>query len=174
MSEQPELLTSAPHDGHVRGSRVTWFTELVRLEIVLWSRLDQRLREKHDLPLASFETLYFISRARQRRLRVGELAHALRITVGGTSKVVDRVERAGLVRREADSGDRRVSSVALTQAGTRALTIATTTYEAELAHALDGVLTIEEQRLVQELVRRMLAASADESPDQPPDEEAQA
>ena len=66
-------------------SGVAWATDLVRLEIAVWDRVDARLRESHELPLAFFESLYFLSRAPQGSMRVGDLARALRITVGGTS-----------------------------------------------------------------------------------------
>ncbi len=47
-----------------------------------------RLKKEHELPLAFFEPLYFIERSHGGSLRVGDLARALRITVGATSKLV--------------------------------------------------------------------------------------
>ena len=73
-----------------------------------------------------------------------DLARALRITVGATSKLVDRVEAAGLIRRELDADDRRASRVVLTDAGKQSLTEASTTYTAELASVLDATLTADE------------------------------
>src|SRR4051794_37056382 len=86
---------------------VAWTTDLIRLEIALWDRVDARLRESHELPLAFFEPLRLISRAGATSMRVGDLARELRITVGGTSKLVDRIERVGFVAREPDPDDRR-------------------------------------------------------------------
>jgi DNA-binding MarR family transcriptional regulator len=63
-------------------------------------------------------------------MRAGDLARALRVTVGGTSKLVDRIERAGLIARQPDPDDRRASRVALTAAGKRKLAAALKTYEA--------------------------------------------
>src|SRR5437763_8049734 len=118
----------------IRG--VSWATDLIRLEIALWNRVDSRLREAHQLPLAFFEPLHFISRARQGSMRVGDLARGLLLTVGGTSKLVDRIESAGLIAREPDPDDRRASRVALTTTGKRKLTAALKTYEAEMASIL--------------------------------------
>jgi DNA-binding MarR family transcriptional regulator len=137
---------------------VAWATELVRLEIALWERVDARLREANELPLAFFESLLFISRAQQGSMRVGDLARALRVTVGGTSKLVDRVERAGLIAREPDPDDRRASRVALTTAGKRKLTAAVKTYEAEVRHIVDGVLSPEEHRQMRDYVSRLLTS----------------
>lgn len=141
-------------------SGVQWLSDLIRLEIVLWERVDARLREKHHLPLAFFESLYFIGRSPAGSLRIGDLAEALRVTVGGTSKLVDRIERAGLIRREPDPDDRRASRVALTEPGRRALAAAVRTYEAELAGTLDPELNEEEQRTMHDLVTRLLTATS--------------
>jgi DNA-binding MarR family transcriptional regulator len=137
---------------------VAWATDLVRLEIALWDRVDARLRGSHELPLAFFESLLFISRARQGSMRVGDLARALRVTVGGTSKLVDRIERAGLIARQPDPDDRRASRVALTTAGKRKLAAAVKSYEAEVAGILGGVLSPEEQRRMSDYVSRLLTA----------------
>jgi DNA-binding MarR family transcriptional regulator len=91
-------------------------------------------------------------------MRVGDLARELRITVGGTSKLVDRIERAGLIAREPDPDDRRASRVALTTAGKRKLTAAVKSYEAEVAGILGGVLSPEEQQQMSDNVSRLLTS----------------
>jgi DNA-binding MarR family transcriptional regulator len=140
---------------------VAWTTELVRLEIALWGRVDARLRQSHDLPLAFFESLLFVSRARGSSMRVGDLARALRVTVGGTSKLVDRIERAGLIARAPDDDDRRASRVALTAAGKRKLTAAGKTYQAEVGSIVGGVLSPEEQQQMSDYVSRLLTSIDD-------------
>lgn len=137
-------------------------SDLIRLEIVLWERIDIRLRAEHDLPLASFESLFFITQTPGESLRVGDLARALRVTVGGTSKIVDRIERAGLMRREPDPSDRRASRVALTSAGSCTVAAARKTYEAEMATVLDAVFSTDEQQQMHGLVTRLLAAMTDQ------------
>src|SRR5215210_1993716 len=137
---------------------VAWATDLVRLEIVLWDRVDARLRESHELPLAVFESLLCISRAPRGSMRVGDLARALRVTVGGTSKLVDRIERAGLIAREPDPDDRRAARVVLTTAGKRKLTAALKTYDAEAASMLGAALLPEEQQQMRDYVARLLVS----------------
>jgi DNA-binding MarR family transcriptional regulator len=139
-------------------SGVAWASDLIRLEIALWDRVDTRLRESHDLPLAFFEPLLLISRAPGGRMRVGDLARALRITVGGTSKLVDRIERAGLIAREPDPEDRRASRVSLTTAGKRKLTVAVKSYEAEVSSILEGALASQEQQRMRDYVSRLLTS----------------
>jgi DNA-binding MarR family transcriptional regulator len=142
-------------------SGVAWATDLIRLEIALWDRVDARLRGSHQLPLAFFESLLFISRAREGSMRVGDLARALRITVGGTSKLVDRIERAGLIARQPDPDDRRASRVALTTAGRRKLTASVKSYEAEVAGIVDGALSPDEQRQMSDYDSRLLTSIDD-------------
>jgi DNA-binding MarR family transcriptional regulator len=157
MAARQTSQSSAPaHVGAAGG--VAWATDLIRLEIALWDRVDARLRASHELPLAFFESLLFIARAPRGSMRVGDLARALRITVGGTSKLVDRIERAGLIARAPDLDDRRASRVALTTAGKRNLTAALKTYEAEVRSILDGVLRPEEQQQMSDCVSRLLTS----------------
>ena len=146
-------------------SRIEWLTDLVRLEIALWERVDRRLRDEHDLSLAFFEVLYFVGSSRECGLRVGDLARALRVTVGGTSKLVDRIEVAGLIRRAPDVEDRRASRLVLTDAGRLKLAATSDAVEAEMASVLDTTLSSAEQHclhgLVTGLVTRLLAAADD-------------
>ena len=140
-------------------NRIAWLRDLIGLEIVLWDRINARLKERHDLSLAFFETLYFIGQAPDGSLRVGDLARALRITVGATSKLVDRVEAAGLIRRELDADDRRASRVALTDVGRQRLADASRTCQAEMATVLDATLSADEQQQLHTLVSRLLSAA---------------
>jgi DNA-binding MarR family transcriptional regulator len=143
-----------------RPSGVEWTSGLIRLEIALWDRVNARLQDSHELPLAFFEPLHVISREVARSMRVGDLARSLRITVGGTSKLVDRMDEAGLIAREPDPADRRASRVALTTAGKRKLNAAVKSYEAEVAAILAGVLSPEDQRQMSRYVSRLLTSIA--------------
>ncbi len=114
------------------------FTDLVRLETRLYNVLDARLKAEHDLPLGQFEFIRFI--ATRGTTRVYDLAHQMAITVGATSKAVDRIEAAGRCRRTANPHDRRSSLVALTPEGERILAAATPTVDAELQTWIGSVL----------------------------------
>jgi DNA-binding MarR family transcriptional regulator len=72
--------------------------------------------------------------------RVQDIAAEISITVGGTSKIVDRIETAGHCVRSANPHDRRSSILRLTPAGERLLAEATTTFEDELCTRLGSVL----------------------------------
>lgn len=115
------------------------FNDLIRFEIELWNAIDARLRGEHDLSLAWFELMRVVGR--RELCRVNDIADELAITVGGTSKLVDRVEAAGYCRRRANPGDRRSSIIEHTPAGKRLLLKVTETFEDELEIRLGSVLS---------------------------------
>jgi len=114
------------------------FSELVRLETELWDAVEERLQKDHGVNLPTFEFIQVISRVP--RCRVQDIATSLSITVGGTSKIVDRIEAAGLCSRRANPGDRRSSIIELTAAGKRLLAQATVTVDDELGRRLGAAL----------------------------------
>src|SRR3954453_348471 len=82
------------------------FHDLVRLQIEVWNAVDARLRATPGLPLTWFEPMSVIGS--RSVCRVQDIAAELVITVGGTSKLVDRLEGAGDVPRPAPpAGGRR-------------------------------------------------------------------
>jgi DNA-binding MarR family transcriptional regulator len=106
------------------------FDQLIRFETELWNAVDARLRAEFDLPLSRLEPMQVI--ARRSSCRVYDIADELSITIGGTSKLVDRIEAAGYCVRRANPNDRRSSIIELTAAGRRVLAKATKVFEDEL------------------------------------------
>src|SRR5229473_1010714 len=90
------------------------FSDLIRFETDLWNAVDARLRSEHDLPLTWFEPMQVMSK--YTACRVLDIKEELSITVGGTSKLVDRIEAAGLCRRRANPDDRRSQIIEVTLA----------------------------------------------------------
>ncbi len=107
------------------------FRGLVRLETELWNRVDAVLQREHQLSLAWLEFLHTIDVTPN--CRVLDITRALAITVGGTSKIVDRLERAGLCRRIPNPADARSNMIVLTDAGVMLLAAANLTFEDALA-----------------------------------------
>ena len=136
------------------------FSDLVRLETELWDRVDRRLRSDHDLPLSWFEPLQVIDQVPD--CRVADIAQALSITVGGTSKLVDRIERAGLCSRAPNPDDARSSVVALTRAGHRRLDAAHGSFEDELEAWLGAALPPERLHVLASTVRHVRQHIADQ------------
>jgi DNA-binding MarR family transcriptional regulator len=93
----------------------------VHSEII--SRLDAELEREHGLPLTSYEVLMYLADAGG-RLRMGELADRLLLSRSGITRLVDRLERQGLVERERCVDDGRGFNAHLTEAGRRKLAVA--------------------------------------------------
>ena len=71
-----------------------------------------------ELPdLTWYDVLWALRRAEGRRLRIRELADAVALSSTGMTRFVDRLEQAGLVRREAVPGDRRGAYAVITDEG---------------------------------------------------------
>ena len=133
------------------------FRDLVRFQIELWNAVDARLKAAHDLPLTWFEPLSVI--AARPGCRVQDIAAELVITVGGTSKLVDRLEAAGLCRRSPHPGDGRSSVIELTDAGRALLERAGATCTDELRLRLDAALPAAELDHLAATLRRLRAAA---------------
>ncbi len=134
------------------------FGELVRLEIELWDAVDARLLADHGLTLGRFLPMQVL--ARRPGCRVQDIAEELAITVGGASKVVDRIAAAGHCVRRPNPGDRRSSLIELTPAGERVLAAATASYTGELDRRLGGALGRAEVRDLTATLSRLRKAVA--------------
>lgn len=114
-----------------------FFDILVRYETYLWNHLDDRLRAAGHASLANLTALRVVHR-HAGSARVQDLRTDLGITVGAASKLVDRLERDGLVVRSANPHDRRSSLIALTPAGDAAHDAGVALLDAELDAHLAG------------------------------------
>ena len=114
------------------------FHDIIRFEIELWNAIDARLKREFNLPLAHLEPMLVIDRLR--RCRVYDIATDLRITTGGTSKLVDRIEAGGYCRRLPNPADRRSSLLELTPEGERILESAGAAFDEELQRWLGSAV----------------------------------
>jgi DNA-binding MarR family transcriptional regulator len=91
-------------------------------------RLDAELRGRHGIPLSTYEALMLLGTSPAGRLRVSELSRGALLSISGMSRMIDRLERDGLVRREACEEDGRGAEVALSAAGRELLAAARATH----------------------------------------------
>ena len=82
--------------------------------------LDDALRETEGLSLSGYEVLYALSTTPGNRLRMAELADRLLFTRGGVTRVVNRLEGLGYLRRGGVDDDLRGVTAELTDEGYRA------------------------------------------------------
>ncbi|WP_370078341.1 MarR family winged helix-turn-helix transcriptional regulator [Streptacidiphilus sp. MAP12-16] len=133
------------------------FMDLVRYETRLYNVLGEQLRAKHGLTMGQFEFLRIIDSRDD--CRVNDLAEEAAITVGATSKGVDRLEAAGWVVRRPNPSNRRSSLLELTPDGGKLLAAATPTFEVGLRSWLAEPLpagSLEQLASTVALLRRTL------------------
>lgn len=106
-------------------SRITTFGRLVEAHAGLSRLLNDELEEALGLPLLWYGVLLMVGRSPGGVQPIGELITATTFTSGGVTRLVDRMERAGLVERRPCPSDRRVQYVSLTDAGREMLERAT-------------------------------------------------
>jgi DNA-binding MarR family transcriptional regulator len=94
----------------------------------LTRRLEADLIAEHALPLASYDVLLTLVEAPEHRLRMTELADRVLLSRSGMTRLVDRLEREGLVTREACANDARGMFTVLTEAGSLRLRKASKTH----------------------------------------------
>ena len=83
--------------------------------------LESELMEDQGLSLTWYDVLTHLSEAEESRLQHQALAGSLLLSRSGVTRLVDRMAKAGLVRREAAPEDRRASYVVMTPQGREAL-----------------------------------------------------
>jgi DNA-binding MarR family transcriptional regulator len=106
--------------------------------------------------LAWYDLLWALYRRPERRLRVNELAREVVLSPTAMSRFVDRVEKAGYVRREPDPADRRALQIAITDEGVELLRRMWPVYEAGIERHFAAFLGRSAPR-----VRAMLQRMAD-------------
>src|SRR4051794_23898199 len=100
----------------------------LRIHAALAKQLDAELSAEHDLPLSSYEVLITLQAAPGRRCRMAELAERVLLSRSGTTRLVDRLEREGLLERDTCSSDGRGTFAVLTEAGEELLARARPTH----------------------------------------------
>ena len=98
--------------------RAAW-EGLIRTVGYLLQVSEQELQDSQGLPLGWYDVLIQLYGASDRRLRMQALADRTVLSRSGLTRLVDRMERAGLVQREASKEDRRGSYAVLTEEGRR-------------------------------------------------------
>lgn len=110
--------------------------------------LEARLMGAHGLTLSDYDVLVQLARAPEHKLRNIELAKAVVLTRSGVTRLVDGLEKDGLVCRSSCPSDKRGTLVAITPAGLERLRTAASTH-------LDAVRELFVERLGDEGVAQM-------------------
>jgi DNA-binding MarR family transcriptional regulator len=98
-------------------AEVTVFARLLRAHHALRRSLEIRLLADHGLTISDYETLLHLSREPEGRLRRVDLAERLLLTPSGITRLLEGLQRCGLVEKASCDSDARVTYAVLTPAG---------------------------------------------------------
>src|SRR5262245_934498 len=111
MDESREAAATVPPSEHVYP-----VVNLLQVATLLREELDEGLRAGAGVSLAEHDALMQLIQHGP-RMPLGELADLVLFTQSGITRLVDRLERKGLARREFSAEDRRITFAALTDEG---------------------------------------------------------
>ncbi len=114
------------------GQELRAWRGMLRAHAALAKALDAQLEAEHGLQLSSYEVLMYLADAEDERMRMCDLASSILLSRSGLTRLVDRLQREGLLERVACSDDARGAFAKLTPAGREKLRAARATH-------LDGV-----------------------------------
>jgi DNA-binding MarR family transcriptional regulator len=126
---------------HLGPEELAAWRGFLRVHSSLVRQLDSELSATQNLPLRSYEVLLLLEDARDRRLRMTDLSRSVLLSPSGMTRLVDRLEREGLVDRERCAEDGRGYFAVLTAAGEGRLHAARATHLAGVRRLFLGRFT---------------------------------
>jgi DNA-binding MarR family transcriptional regulator len=94
---------------------------LLRVHASLVRALDAELDAEHGLPITSYEVLIHLAGSPEGKMRMRDLADAALLSRSGLTRLVDRLERDGLIERASCPSDARGAFAVITDAGRQVL-----------------------------------------------------
>jgi DNA-binding MarR family transcriptional regulator len=140
-------------------SAVDAWARLLRGHAAATRELSARLVAEHGLTINDYGALLHLSRAQEGRMRRVDLAEELLLTASGVTRLLEGLERAGLVERGECASDRRVTYAVLTPAGREKLEQASASHIAEVRALFEERFTSEEIEQLTNLLARLPEAA---------------
>ena len=138
----------------------TW-TRFLRAHAALTRRLNADLIASQGLTVNDYEVLLHLARAPERALRRVDLAERLLLTPSGITRLLEGLERCGLVQRASCAEDGRVVYAQLTDAGYERLRAASKTHLAGVEELFISRFGEDELDVLHRLLGRLTEGTAD-------------
>ena len=139
---------------------VVLYGDVLRLTDAVGGRADRAIQEATGLGGSEFEVLLRLARHPERRTTSARLAEDLSFTSGGLTRLIARMENAGLLTRQPHPDDRRAAFLEATPKGYDLLERALAAHVPQITADLLEPLTPVERLILRELVTKLLAHSA--------------
>lgn len=131
---------------------------LLRAHATTVGRIEAKLATSGNIPLVEYDVLLELNNAPEGKLRMADLAQRVVLSRSGLTRLVDRLEKLGYLRREATVTDRRGMQAVLTEAGRAALKAAWPMYAEGIREFFTRYLREEEAQQLAELLSRVSEA----------------
>ena len=154
MASATEVETPPSDEALTLGELRAW-RGLLRAHACLAKRLDAELERAHRLPMTSYEVLHHLEEASGGRMRMCDLAEQAQLSRSGLTRLVDRLERDGLLERCSCSHDARGAYACLTGVGRERLQEARATHRAALRAAFFSRFSEEELSMMADMWERI-------------------
>lgn len=128
---------------------------LVQTHQRLWTTLDRELQDETGLNLAAYELLLKLEEGPGTGLRMTELAHALGYSLGGLTRLADKLQALNLITRERCETDGRGYQVTLTPHGAQRLKRLHVTHLTRVRALFLNRVTSEEQQVLASIWTRL-------------------
>ncbi len=135
----------------------TW-RAMVQLIVELQAEQEDALSRDHGLTEGEYGVLVHLSEADDHRLRMCDLAQALRLSPSGLTRRIDGLARQGLVTREPSACDRRAMLAVLTDEGMDKLEAAAPTHVAAVRESFIDHLDPEQMRTLADTIEALQAS----------------
>lgn len=149
------------------GELVAW-RSFLRAHARVTRNLEAELVAEQRLSLAAYDVLVQLAEAVDGRLRMTELAEAVLLSRSGVTRLIDRLERIGLVMRARTDEDGRGVAAVITERGRDRLGQAARTHLAGVARHFATALGADELDLLGRTCARLGSGSVSTSPGQRP------
>ena len=117
--------------------------------------LDAELQAQHGLTVVEYEALLLLSQAEERSLRRVDLARGIGLTPSGVTRLLDALERDGLVAKATCARDARVTYAVLTDAGAARLETSSCSHEGSVRALFEERYSPEELDTLASLLGRL-------------------
>ena len=125
----------------------------------LVERIEAELAANDLPPLAWYDVLWELEKADDGKLRMHEIAHAVVLSRSNLTRLIDRLEHAGLTTRERCADDRRGAYAAITPAGREMRKKMWPVYKAQIEQLFVTHLAAKEAETLNALLSRVLDAA---------------
>lgn len=151
VEKQAEGLTDAKH--------MAWY-QLLRTHAAICREMERRFdKGAKPVTIGWYDVLVTLEKAPEGRLRMSELADQVLLSYSGLTRLVDKIETAGLLRREMCPGDRRVCYATITPAGLKWRRDAWPTRSAALVELFAQHISEEEAHVIETALCRVADAA---------------